>query len=94
VWVRHARACVVATSIGAAVMGLAVATFHLVPHGSGVVRTYVEQARTGQWTPTIFTMALGDLGWVVSVVLVAGAVAVVARARRADLAALAPGADG
>ena len=88
VWVRHARICLAATAVGFLVMGLAVVTFHLVPQGASVLQTYAARAANGPWTPTIFTMAFGGLGWAVSLAVTTGAVALLVRLRRVDLIAV------
>lgn len=73
-WQRVPLAALAASAIGAVVMGLGVLTEHLVGHGAQVVPTYLENLRVQGLNPSVLTMGLGPVGWLVHLALVAGAV--------------------
>jgi hypothetical protein len=82
-WTEVPLLCRVAALVGGVVMGLGVITVHLVAAGRQVVPTYLDYLQDGLRTPTVFTLSLGSLGWVVHLGLVAAALVHLRRLRRA-----------
>jgi hypothetical protein len=87
VWQRWPKLVVASAAIGAAVMGFGVLVNHLVGHGGGVIATYFENLHDEGFNPTVFTIAIGPVGYVVQLALVVLAVRLLARRLRAATAA-------
>jgi hypothetical protein len=69
-WKELPLLCRVAAVVGGLVMSLGVLTVHLVAEGRQVVPTYLDYLQDGLRTPTLFTLAVGDAGWVLHIGLV------------------------
>lgn len=69
-----------ALMISIATMGLATVTDHLMTEGSLLGIAHLQRLTEDGPTPTIFTIGLGPVGWVLHVSLVAGVLVLLARA--------------
>lgn len=65
VWDRAARVRWFAVTWSVAVMSMAVIALHLVPDGSIPLGAQIQSLRTDGAVPTLWTMALGPVGWAV-----------------------------
>src|SRR5690606_16749950 len=75
------RSQVVYVAVGALSMGLATITFTLIGAGTGNIVGHIDNLTDHGLEPTLFTLAIGPLGWIPHVVL--GGVALVAAGRAA-----------
>jgi hypothetical protein len=71
VWRRAGIWSRVAATVGIVTMGLAVLTDPILSRYDGGIDSWVRSAADGAWVPTVFTMAIGPLGWLIHIVLVA-----------------------
>ncbi|OWY61467.1 hypothetical protein B7486_63635, partial [cyanobacterium TDX16] len=74
IWPRWRLLSTASAVVGGLVMGLGVLTVHLVPLGTQVVPSYLDNLDHYGVTPTTFTLALGPAGWIVHAALVLAAV--------------------
>lgn len=71
VWRRLPLLSAVAIGVGVVTMGLATFTDPLLPRGGGLgIGTWIGLAARGQWAPTLFTIWIGNWGWLVHAGLV------------------------
>lgn len=75
-------------AVGALVMGMALITTNIVGDGDGLLGTLVHRLQDPGVSPTVFTIAVGNLGWILHAAAIGGAVWLltreVARARHPE----------
>jgi hypothetical protein len=72
-WPRMRNLAIVAAGVGVATMGMATLTEPLIPGTGGGLGTWVNFLVEGDTVPTVFTIAIGPLGWIVHIGLAAWA---------------------
>ncbi len=83
-WARRPRLCLGLTAVGTATMSLPLVLLHLIPPDAPYLDWYRQQLDEHGVVPTVLTLGLGPLGWLVHLALVVAAGWFLARSLAAD----------